>query len=321
MTFAAGSNSYKQLGEPDFLGSESLELIRVGDYLGLMNIEAVSAGDGFSLVLNDKGEVCAWGYNYYRNLGLGDTTANKDTPTILQGDLSGKRVVSIAACKYHGLAADDSGSVYAWGTNKVQDDAGESTGGWLGYHQDQNRYTPSKVSLKEKVVKVACGRFHSIVLTNKNQLYSWGGSLDGQLGRTWGASDSGQVGIVNEGGTLPTVTIPRLVFPSSTKFVISIAASQSSTFIALNDGRAYSWGSNAYGELGTSGSSVIIPTQIAMIGSLGIKELKSSAFSRNIGGHGLFVFWTSSTCPFREKKLFRRQKNDREIKIKESSIY
>ncbi len=327
MAFAAGGNNYKQLGEPEFTSTESLQFMRVGDYLGLMKIEAVSAGDGFSLALNDKGEVFAWGYNYYRNLGLGDTTANKDTPTILGGDLSGKRVVSIAACKYHGLMT--AMCMHGVQTRFRMLENGLEDGlvsiknridplpqRWLISKRGRSRllvvnfipsYSQTKINSTHGAViwmdKWAGERLMHLVpypnlslpgITTEKIYYGRMLLLErcttllliSMVTYTRGVlTIQDKLDFVNgEGAPQSNATIPRLVFPSNTTFAISIAASQSSTFIALNDGRAYSWGSNSYGELGvpSDGTRVLTPTQITIVGSLGVKELKSRAFSRAI---------------------------------------
>ena len=92
--FSAGANSKKQLGDP--LKADltySYTMIRVGDYMGLMKLELVSAGSYFALALNTKGEVFGWGANNYGQLGRGSTSTVESIPTIIEGDLKGKKIV------------------------------------------------------------------------------------------------------------------------------------------------------------------------------------------------------------------------------------
>ncbi len=311
--------------------------------MGLMRIEAVSAGDDFSLALNDKGEVFGWGNNMYANLGLGDYNyGTRDTPTIIQGDLKGKRIVSIAACKYHSLAVDIDGNVYSWGTNSIMV-GGVTYGGFLGIPMGKNHYTPKQISisldeeLEFKAVKVVCGAYHSMVLTrrhpydSKTNLISWGGNDKGQMGNgqigtyhapyyvsgmwdgssltwadvfagekhnigidilgrifTWGASESGQIGRVSSDSTstyaIPLPVMETYVNKAVPVRAISVAASFKSSFAVLNNGTAYSWGSNTKGELGHSFSSAIVqaPTVISILRGKNPKSITSGPFSRSV---------------------------------------
>ena len=80
---------------------------------GLSNIVAVAAGDGYSLALDQHGNVWAWGYNFNGQLGDG-TTNNCSTPELLTS-ITG--VAAIATGNEHSLALKSDGSVWVWGMN------------------------------------------------------------------------------------------------------------------------------------------------------------------------------------------------------------
>ena len=64
---------------------------------------------------------------------------------------------------------------------------GRNESGELGHGDTQRLDVPKVVeSLKHKVVvKAACGRQHTLVLTQQGQVYAFGENLHGQLGLGW----------------------------------------------------------------------------------------------------------------------------------------
>ena len=78
------------------------------------NWAAVSAGGSDSLAVKNDGSLWAWGGNYYGELGLGDTTNNRDVPTRVGAD-SNWAAVSVVG--WHTLAIKTDGSLWAWGRN------------------------------------------------------------------------------------------------------------------------------------------------------------------------------------------------------------
>lgn len=65
-----------------------------------------------SLLIFERG-LYVWGYNYYGQLGLGDT-ANRTTPQKLKF----KTPISLMSCGYnHSMILDKKGNVWAWGNN------------------------------------------------------------------------------------------------------------------------------------------------------------------------------------------------------------
>jgi alpha-tubulin suppressor-like RCC1 family protein len=146
---------------------------------GLPKVKAIAAGGFHSLALTESGEVYAWGWNEYGQLGLGDTE-DRLTPTKVEGL---PRVKAVAAGYDHFLALTESGEVYACGDNVY---------GQLGLGDTENRLTPTKVEGLPKVKAIAAGGIspvqsivvasHSLALTESGEVYAWGYNADGQLG-------------------------------------------------------------------------------------------------------------------------------------------
>lgn len=102
-------------------------------------------------------------------------------------------------------------------------------------------------------VQLACGGMHTVALTNKNQIATWGVNDNGALGRTtaWegglkdmdgegSSSDADSDGDLNPLESTPT-PIPSTTFPSTTTFV-QVAAGDSCSLALTDTGLVYGWG-------------------------------------------------------------------------------
>ncbi|KYQ99647.1 regulator of chromosome condensation domain-containing protein [Tieghemostelium lacteum] len=106
-----------------------------------------------------------------RNGQLGQEL-NKDLPdpTVIQF-LKGKRITHVACGESHSIGISHFGDVYSWGRSKE---------GQLGTGEEQtktqyiNQPQVIKTLLHERIVKVACGNFHSLALSESGKVYEWG---------------------------------------------------------------------------------------------------------------------------------------------------
>eukprot|EP00742_Colponemidia_sp_Colp-10_P006213 GILJ01006657.1.p1 GENE.GILJ01006657.1~~GILJ01006657.1.p1 ORF type:complete len:549 (+),score=94.03 GILJ01006657.1:41-1687(+) len=75
----------------------------------------------------------------------------------------------------HSVAIALDGTAYVWGRNET---------GQLGLGDTRNRYNPTPLPLPSgtRVKKAACGRGHTLLVTEGGQLYSFGANGRGQLG-------------------------------------------------------------------------------------------------------------------------------------------
>lgn len=97
--------------------------------------------------------------------------------------LQGKKIATAAACGYHSMAVTADGELYTWGLNNY---------GQLGQPNRKDQAVgriPQLVQLgrtdggKRKNVKsAACGSWHSVAVTDKGEIYTWGRCNMGQLG-------------------------------------------------------------------------------------------------------------------------------------------
>ncbi|REE94927.1 S8 family serine peptidase [Thermomonospora umbrina] len=269
--WAWGDNANGQLG--DGTTTDRLTPVQVS---GLNGVVAVSAGGFFSLALKSDGTVWAWGSNGAGQLGTGSVTAPSTTPVQVGGGLTG--VAAVSGGEHHSLAVRTDGTVWAWGSN---------TKGALGDGTTTLRAGPVQVTGLTGVSTwqgaVAAGRDHSVAVKTDGTVRAWGDNFSGKLGdgtttdrhtpvtvtglsqaltvsagdfhtyavrgnRTtaaWGYNGFGQIGNGQTGGSVTTpVTVHQLTGATG------VAGGYWSGLATRADGTLFSWGSNAYGQLG-----------------------------------------------------------------------
>ncbi|XP_072321506.1 E3 ISG15--protein ligase HERC5-like [Eucyclogobius newberryi] len=124
----------------------------------------LAAGGEQSFCLTVSGGVWSWGCNSCGQLGLGDTT-DRHTPELLQ-QLHMKKASHICCGEEHTAVLTKDGVVYTFGSGQH---------GQLGHNSFRDELRPRLVAelWGSKVMAVACGRFHTLVLTDSH-VYSCG---------------------------------------------------------------------------------------------------------------------------------------------------
>ena len=138
-------------------------------------ITQVACAEFHSLCLNREGQIFAWGGNLHNKLG--QTGALLGQPLKIPS-LINKKIVSIACGDYHSCALTNNGELYTWGGG------GSYNRGQCGQGNLKDIDTPKKVDFfrNNRVVKVACGGYHTIVLCENGSLYGFGKGEYGQCG-------------------------------------------------------------------------------------------------------------------------------------------
>lgn len=230
-----GKNDFGQLGLGDTLSTEVPTIVP-----GFSGVSKISAGWEHSLVLKNDGTVWAWGHNAYGQLGLGDTL-NRTVPTQVPG-LSG--ITAIAAGRNHCLAVGANGVVWAWGWNPL---------GQLGDGTTANSLVPIQVPGLSDVAKVMGGDWHSVALKSDGTVWAWGFNNDGEIGQgSWSYS-------------IPSPTqVPGL------SGITDISTGRFHNVALTSTGTVWSWGSNAYGEIGDGTTEdALSPVQMPGISDVG----------------------------------------------------
>jgi len=117
------------------------------------------------------------------------------------------------------------GNVFSFGSN---------TYGQLGHGDTTDRYTPTEVPLLSNAIAVASGRHHSLVVLEGGAVYSFGHNHWGQLGH----GDTAERRLPARIEGLPSIP------------AVAITAGDNHSIILLENGAVYSFGANAFGQLG-----------------------------------------------------------------------
>jgi alpha-tubulin suppressor-like RCC1 family protein len=227
-------------------GSSVPVAVDMTDALDGETVTQIAVGYSHSLALTKDGQVYSWGNNGSGQLGNG-TTDSSPVPVAVDmtGVLDGKTVTQIAAGGFCSLALTSDGKLYSWGSNGY----GQLGNGTSGINT--NSPTPVAVDMTgvlngKTVTQMVAGNAHSLALANDGKLYSWGANNSGQLGNgTNGLTGSSVPVAVDMTGVLNGKTVTQMV------------AGNTHSLALANDGKLYSWGDNAAGQLGdgTSGTN------------------------------------------------------------------
>jgi alpha-tubulin suppressor-like RCC1 family protein len=305
--YAWGDNSYGQLGN----GSNAASDVPV-PVDNLTNAVSIATGGQHSVAALSDGTVWAWGWNQYYQVGDG-TTTDRNIPTQV-GGLTG--VVAVAATYSTSLALKSDGTVWQWGfdltdvcsgaynlapsridglTNIVAIAAGDffvlalrSDGTVWGL--GDNSYgelgtstavcgprtyssVPVEVQNLTGVTAIAAGNEHSLAITSDGSLWTWGYNWAGELGVTTTQTCTGPLRDTGPCSNTP-VQVPGLTG------VRSIAGGDYFSLAVTSDGTAWSWGYNAYGQLG-DGTTTNRPAPVKVSGLSGVLMVAASNDARS----------------------------------------
>jgi len=167
-----GYGGYGQLGLNS--GNNKMTPQLIAEIIDGKTIIEISAGDNYSLVLDDVGDVYSFGYGWWGQLGHRDNH-HINLPKKIEY-LDDKTIIEISAGGNHSLVLDVGGDVYSFGYN---DD------GQLGRGNNHNINDPKKIQIPasaKTIVAISAGSYHSLVLDNMGNVYSFGDNSAGQLG-------------------------------------------------------------------------------------------------------------------------------------------
>ncbi|ARF18102.1 Ig-like domain-containing protein [Sporosarcina ureae] len=224
-----GLNSYGQLGRTTTPVDKNPGEITLEDS-SRPKIVDISAGENHVLAVDEAGNVWAWGYSFYGQLGKKTESYFSPIPEKIAGL---DNVAAVAAGKDHSVALKKDGTVWAWGRN---------TYGQLGLGDSANENViPKQVTGLSNIIEIAAGDDHTLALKqDRTSLLAWGRNVTGQIG---------------DGGYENKLT-PFLVKGVSN--IRSVAAGDNHTIIVKDDGTVWQWGRNTSGIL----TSQTAPIQI-----------------------------------------------------------
>lgn len=210
----------------------------------------IASGSYHCYSLCNDGTVMSWGNDGSGELGNG-ANSSMNHPVAVN---TLTNITNIATGSgSHGLALQDNGNVWAWGSN----DAGQ-----LGDGSVISSNVPILLSTISDVKFISRAYYHSMAVKNDGSLWVWGSNSQGQLGD----------------GTLEYHPVPTEV--TSLPNLLQAAGGMGHTIALLEDGTVWAWGTNLYGELGNGTTTdSYTPVQVT-----GLTDIVAIASGRD---HGL----------------------------------
>jgi hypothetical protein len=225
-TYAWGDNSSGELGNNSTTTSDLPVLVSAPTDV---TFTQVSAGNIYSLAVGSDHSTYAWGSNGSGRLGNNSITAS-DHPVLVSAPADGTTFTQVSAGGSHSLAVGSDGNAYAWGDN---------SNGQLGNGTTTDSHVPVPVPAPGEgatFTQVSAGRHHSLAVDSYGNSFGWGGNDAGQLGNNSTANSDAPLLV-----TVPTgVTFTQM------------SAGGGHSLAVGSDGKAYAWGDNGAGELGTN---------------------------------------------------------------------
>ncbi|KAH1213296.1 Ultraviolet-B receptor UVR8 [Glycine max] len=229
-------NKFLDLHPPD---SSSISIVPETEGQASLKIIDVKAGGMMSLCIDNLGALWLWG-NCPQQSKEGDfSLISNFTPTPVW-DFHGHTVVKVACGNEHVVALVTAGESYKGVDDLVCYTWGNNSHGQLGLGDTKNRPRPQVVKTFDlespwAIYEVACGAFHTALLTHKKRHSD---TLESTCW-TFGLGDNGQLGR----GTTQSTSLPEPVkeLPQNVHLV-SVDCGLFHTCVVSSDGDVWSWG-------------------------------------------------------------------------------
>ncbi|XP_031258374.1 ultraviolet-B receptor UVR8-like isoform X2 [Pistacia vera] len=146
----------------------------------------VACGWRHTISVSSSGGLYTYGWSKYGQLGHGDFKDHL-VPHKLEA-LRDSFISQISGGWRHTMALTFDGKLYGWGWNKF---------GQVGVGDNADHCSPVQVNFPhDQVVQISCGWRHTLAVTDRQNVYSWGRGTNGQLGH--GQSSDRNIPIIIE---------------------------------------------------------------------------------------------------------------------------
>ncbi|KAH7283045.1 hypothetical protein KP509_35G058700 [Ceratopteris richardii] len=246
----------------------------------VLDVHNIACGRQHAALVSRQGEVFCWGQESGGRLGHG-VDSDVAHPQLVE-TLVNTCVEQVACGEYHTCAVTITGDLYTWGD-------GTRSFGLLGQGNDFSHWMPRRVHLAEgiRISSVACGPWHTAVITSAGQLFTFGDGTFGALGHGNRASCSFPKEVESLKG-LRTVRVACGVWHTAAVVEVIMAYSENN---ACPAGKLFTWGDADKGRLGHGDKELkSVPTCVAALVDYDFRQVAC--------GHSLTVALTTSGTVF-----------------------
>ncbi|KAI4981196.1 hypothetical protein ZWY2020_021681 [Hordeum vulgare] len=261
----------------------------------ILDVQNVACGENHAAIVTKQGEVFSWGKESGGILGH-KVGASVSQPKIIES-LASTPMKAIAFGAKHTCALAISGEIYEWGEGI------HSLGRWDDHQCQRSQWFPHKLFDPVdgvSVLKIACGQWHTAIISSSGQLFTYGDGTFGVLGH----GDTLSVARPKEVESLKGLRAKAVACgPWHTAAIVEILGTVKSN---APSGKLFTWGDADRGKLGHADKkSKLVPTCV--------KPLTESDFAQVSCAKALTVALTITGVVFTIGSTERGQLGNRRL--------
>ena len=283
--FTWGWNFYGRLGDGTATSkSTPTDITSMFELNTGEKVLTITMGVSNSAAKTTEGRIFVWGENSTGQLGDG-SILNKTVPTDITGQFdleTNEVIVVISLGAVHSAAFTSKGRLFTWGGN-AYGQLGDGTGGIKVNPTEITQFLTYTEG--EFIIGIDLGRYNTVVLTSKGDVYTFGLNDRGQLGD----------GTLDNKNTPTDIKAQFSLEPEET--FIKVASGYSHMLLITSQHRIFTWGDNEFGQLG-DGDTVHKSTPIEITSQLAFQEGETvnsialgDGYTAMITSLGRFLTW------------------------------
>ncbi|KAG0614466.1 hypothetical protein M758_6G179200 [Ceratodon purpureus] len=222
----------------------------------VLDVQYIACGGKHAAMVTKQGDVFTWGEESGGRLGHG-VDCDVSHPQLVD-TLASLNTEVVACGEYHSCAVTLSGDLYTWGD-------GTHSLGLLGHGNDISHWMPKRVNgpLEGiRVASIACGPWHTTLVTTAGQLFTFGDGTFGVLGHNDRKSLYAPREVESLKG-LKTVRAACGVWHTAAVVEVMVGYSSASN---CSSGKLFTWGDGDKGRLGHGDKEQrLVPTCVAAL--------------------------------------------------------
>jgi alpha-tubulin suppressor-like RCC1 family protein len=228
-----------------------------------VTLASVTTGGDHSCALGTDGQAYCWGANRYGQRGDEDWRALATPSLVSTPEVpAGRTLEVITAGSEHTCALDSDGAAYCWG---------RAERGRLGTGGTGDLHTPTPVDASDALAgrtltDLDAGNYHTCAVGSDGTAFCWGRGIQGRLGNG------------EESGRQPSPVVVSNTGPGNPLQLTDVTAGGDHTCGLTTTGRAFCWGANSDGQLGTGDKDPrLVPTRVRGLADVTVADISAGS--------------------------------------------